>query len=37
VDNVVSVVYLWGLSDPEGTTDWHARYFASLVDARARS
>lgn len=36
VGNVVSVVYIWGLDDPEGTTDWHARYFASLVDARSR-
>lgn len=35
VGAVVSVVYLWGLDDPEGTTDWHARYFASLVNARA--
>ena len=31
---VVSVVYLWGLADPEGTTDWHARHFAALVEGR---
>ena len=36
VGTVVSVVYIWGLDDPEGATDWHARYFASLVDARSR-
>lgn len=35
VDNVVSVSYLWGLSDEEGTSDWHARYFATLVVSRA--
>ncbi|MBA2448809.1 MAG: hypothetical protein H0V51_12365 [Chloroflexi bacterium] len=37
VDNVVSVVYLWGLSDPEGTTAWQARYFSALVEGRARA
>lgn len=35
-ENVVSVVYLWGLSHAEGTSDWHARYFGSLVMQRAR-
>jgi len=37
VGAVISVVYIWGLDDPEDTTDWHARYFASLVAARAGS
>jgi len=37
VDNVVSVVYLWGLSDPEGTTAWRARYFSALVEGRVRA
>jgi hypothetical protein len=37
VANVVSVVYLWGLSHEEGTSDWHARYFGELVVARARA
>jgi hypothetical protein len=36
VANVVSVVYLWGLSHEEGTSDWHARYFGELVVARSR-
>ena len=36
VANVVSVVYLWGLSHEEGTSDWHARYFGDLVVGRAR-
>ena len=34
--NVVSVVYLWGLSHEEGTSDWHARYFGDLVMGRSR-
>ena len=37
VGNVVSVVYLWGLSHEDGTTDWHARYLGDLVVARARA
>jgi hypothetical protein len=36
VANVVSVVYLWGLSHEEGTSDWHARYFGELVITRSR-
>lgn len=36
VANVVSVVYLWGLSHDEGTSDWHARYFGDLVVTRSR-
>jgi hypothetical protein len=36
VANVVSVVYLWGLSHEEGTSDWHARYFGELVMTRSR-
>jgi hypothetical protein len=36
VANVVSVVYLWGLSHEEGTSDWHARYFGELVVTRSR-
>jgi hypothetical protein len=36
VSNVVSVVYLWGLSHEEGTSDWHARYFGELVVGRSR-
>jgi hypothetical protein len=36
VSNVVSVVYLWGLSHEEGTSDWHARYFGDLVVGRSR-
>lgn len=34
--NVVSVVYIWGLSHEDGTSDWHARYFGGLVIDRAR-
>ena len=36
VANVVSVIYLWGLSHEEGTSDWHARYFGDLVVSRSR-
>ena len=36
VANVVSVVYLRGLSHEEGTSDWHARYFGDLVVTRSR-
>ena len=36
ISNVVSVVYLWGLSHEEGTSDWHARYFGDLVVVRTR-
>src|SRR5215212_3753185 len=31
VENVVSVVYIWGLANEEGVTDASARYFASIV------
>jgi hypothetical protein len=37
VANVVSVVYLWGLSHEDGTSDWHARYFGDLVMGRSRA
>jgi hypothetical protein len=37
IGNVVSVVYLWGLSHEEGTSDWHARYFGELVVGRSRA
>jgi hypothetical protein len=37
IGNVVSVVYLWGLSHEEGTSDWHARYFEDLVVGRSRA
>jgi hypothetical protein len=36
VENVVSVVYIWGFGNPEGVTDASARYFASLVVGRIR-
>ena len=36
IENVVSVVYIWGLANEEGVTDAGARYFASLVAARVR-
>jgi hypothetical protein len=36
VENVVSVVYIWGLANEEGVTDASARYFASLVAGRIR-
>ena len=36
VENVVSVVYVWGLANEEGVTDASARYFASLVVDRIR-
>jgi hypothetical protein len=36
VENVVSVIYIWGLANEEGVTDASARYFASLVAARVR-
>ena len=35
VGTTVSVVYLWGLDHPEGTTDWHVGYFADLIELRA--
>jgi len=35
--NVVSVIYLWGLSHEDGTSDWHARYFGDLVVSRSRA
>jgi hypothetical protein len=34
VENVVSVVYVWGLANEEGVTDASARYFANLVIQR---
>jgi hypothetical protein len=36
VENVVSVVYVWGLANEEGVTDASARYFANLVIQRIR-
>jgi hypothetical protein len=35
VGTTVSIVYLWGLDHPEGTTDWHVGYFTDLVGLRA--
>jgi hypothetical protein len=35
VANVVSVTYLWGLSDDQGTNDASARFFGGLVVDRA--
>ncbi|MGE3269249.1 MAG: hypothetical protein AB7P40_10905 [Chloroflexota bacterium] len=34
--NVVSVVYLYGLSVDEGNTDWHAVFFSDLVMKRIK-
>jgi hypothetical protein len=36
VENVVSVVYIWGLGNEEGVTDASARYFGSEVVNRLR-
>ncbi|MGE3910769.1 MAG: hypothetical protein AB7K36_15525 [Chloroflexota bacterium] len=35
-ENIVSVIYLYGLSAEDGLTDWHARYFGNQVMQRAR-
>ena len=36
VENVVSVVYVWGLDNVEGVTEESARYFSAIVVNRAR-